>query len=358
LGNYHATFTADEIIKEKNVDFVVRREGEITTLELVKSLIEGIYLEDIKGLTYKKNGRVIKNTDRLFIENLDNLPFTDRELLLNKDFYPRSEFGIIIPCRGCPFQCTFCSSHKFGSYRTRSVKNVVDEIEYLRNRYHLLEFWMEGDNFFINKKDILDFCKELKTRKLGIMWGVMARVDNIDDELVKEMKSCGLCNVSLGIESGSQKILDILNKRVTIEQIKNAVKILKKRGIFVNTYWMIGFQEESEDTIYQTKKFIKELKPHIARTFIMTPFPGSEEYEKAKKHKRFNSENWSDFQVRNAYLLKRPYIRNETIDEEFNGFFDEMAKKEVINWMVFLLTHPRCMSKKLKELIYTFKYGS
>lgn len=121
---------------------------------------------------------------------------------------------------------------------------------------------------------------------------------------------------------------------------------------------LIGFgaQEETENTINQTKNFLKELKPHIARTFIMTPFPGSEEYEKAKKHNRLNSDKWSDFQVRNPYLLKRPYIKNEIIEEEFNGFFDKMAKKEVTNWMCFLLTHPRCMAKKLKELRYRLKY--
>lgn len=356
LGGYHATFFAGELIKDENVDFIVRNEGEITTLELVEAIKNNLNFENVKGITYKKENKVLTNPNRDMIKNLDDFPFPNRELLINKELYPLSEFGIIIPCRGCPFCCTFCSSNYYWNYRSRSERNIVDEIEYLKNKYHLLEYWLEGDNFFIDKKDLINFSKELKSRNLRIIWGGMARVDIISDELVKELKSSGLCNISLGIESGSQKILDIVDKKISIKQVENAVKILKKRGIFVNTYWMIGFQEETEETITQTKNFIKKLKPHIARTFIMTPFPGSQEYLKAKKYGRLNSTNWSDFHVRNAYLLKRPYIDNEIIDKEINGFFDELAKKETTNWMIFLLFHPKFMIKKVIQVIYYLKY--
>ena len=358
LGGVHATFVFEEMIRDVNVDFIVRNEGEETTLELIQKLVENSSFENINGITYIKNGDIVSNPIREPIKNLDAIPFPDRELILDNNFYPKSEFGIIIPCRGCPFNCSFCSSFKYSKYRGRSAKNIVDEIEYIKEKYHIMEFWMEGDNFFINKRELIDFCKELKDRKLKIIWGSMARVDIIDDNTVKEMKSSGLCNISLGIESGSQEILNVINKRITVDQIKKAVKILKKRGIFVNTYWMVGFYEETPDSINQTKNLIKKIKPHLVRTFIMTPFPGSEEFIKAKKMNSLNSNKWTDFHVRNPYLLKRPYISNKIIDKEFNGFFYDLAKKEVKSWMIYLITHPRCLLRKIIEFVYSIKYKS
>ncbi|RLF26601.1 MAG: hypothetical protein DRN01_04410, partial [Thermoplasmata archaeon] len=202
FGGVHSTFMADEVALGENVDIVVRGEGEETTLDIVKTLIKGESLKNVSGITYRKNKKIVRNPDRPLIKNLDILPFPDRELLINKRFYPHSEFGVITPSRGCPYRCTFCSSNAFWGYRTRSAENIVDEIEYLKDRYHLLDFWLEGDSFLIIRRHVLQLCKELKARKLHIMWGAMARVDQIDKELIKEMKSSGFCNISLGCESG------------------------------------------------------------------------------------------------------------------------------------------------------------
>lgn len=354
FGGVHSTFKADEVALEKNVDVVVRGEGEETVFDVVKTLIRGESFKNVRGVTFRRNSRVVHNPDRPLIKNLDVLPFPDRELLINKRFYPHSEFGVITPSRGCPYRCTFCSSNAFWGYRTRSAKNIVDEIEYIKDNYHLLDFWLEGDSFLINRKHVLELCRELKKRRLHIMWGAMARVDQIDKELVKEMKSSGFCNISLGCESGSQKILGAVNKGVTVEQIRKAVKLLKEGGVFVNTYWMIGYQEETMETIQKTKSLIKELKPHLVRTFIMTPFPGSVEYEKAKAYGRLLSKDWSDYHVSNPYLVRRPYVDNKVIEKEYNEFL-RMEENEALVWFIYLLSHPKFFLMKTFEALYQFR---
>ncbi|HHH80142.1 MAG TPA: radical SAM protein [Thermoplasmatales archaeon] len=354
FGGVHSTFMADEVALGENVDIVVRGEGEETTLDIVKTLMTEESLKNVSGITYRKNKEIVRNPDRPLIKNLDILPFPDRELLINKRFYPHSEFGVITPSRGCPYRCTFCSSNAFWGYRTRSAENIVDEIEYLKDRYHLLDFWLEGDSFLIIRKHVLQLCKELKARKLRIMWGAMARVDQIDKELIKEMKSSGFCNISLGCESGSQKILDAINKGVTVEQIRNAVRLLKKEGIFVNTYWMVGYQEETVETIKETKNLMKELKPNLIRTFIMTPFPGSAEYRKAKAFGRLLSNDWSDYHVSNPHLLKRPYIDNKVIEQEYKEFL-KMEERETSAWFLYLMSHPKLLLMKTFETLYQFR---
>ena len=355
VGGIHPTFMADETAREKYFDIVVRREGEVTVLELINALIDNRSLKDVKGITYKENSSIISTADRPLIQDLDSIPFPNRELLLNKNYYPHAELGIITLSRGCPYSCSFCASKAFWGFRTRTPKNIVDEIEYLKKKYHLAEFWLEGDTFLINRSHVSDLCLELKSRKLNILWGGMARVDQINKELIKDMKSCGLCNISLGVESGSQKILDITKKGITVDQVKKAVKILKAEGIFVNTYWMIGFQEETQETLNETKKLIKKLNPHLARTFILTPFPGTEEYEKAKRKNRLLSEDWSQYHVGNPYLIKRPDIDNEIIKQEYYGDFKDIAKKEVIQWISYLLFHPKLITRKFLEVMYQLK---
>ena len=356
VGGVHATFMSEDTAKEKFFDIIIRREGELTFLDLINCLINGSNLSNVMGITFVEDDKVVNTPDRPPIEDLDSIPFPDRSLLLNHKHYPHSEFGIILPNRGCPNSCSYCSSKAYWlRHRTRSAKNIVDEIEFLKNKYNLFDFWLEADSFLINKNHVRELCHEIKSRRLNIMWGAMARIDEFDKDIIKKLKSSGFCNVSLGIESGSQEILDSIGKKITIKQIKKTVKTLKSEGIFVNTYWMIGFPNETIKTLNETKNFIKELKPNLARTFIMTPFPGCKEYEIAKKENRLLSCDWSDYHVENAYLLKRPGINNEIIEKEYYGEFMDLQKKQWINWLVYLIFHPNLFIKKIFEILYQYK---
>ncbi|HHH79633.1 MAG TPA: radical SAM protein, partial [Thermoplasmatales archaeon] len=157
VGGWHPTFMPKETIQEKSFDFVVRREGEETFLELIKALIDGKPLNRVRGIAYREGKRIFLTPEKPLIQNLDVLPFPNRELLIYKKYYPYLEISTITPSRGCTHHCTFCPSNAFWGYRTRSAKNIVDEIEFLKNKYGMEEFWFLSESFFINKKNVLSF---------------------------------------------------------------------------------------------------------------------------------------------------------------------------------------------------------
>ncbi|MCD6236693.1 MAG: radical SAM protein [Thermoplasmata archaeon] len=351
VGGWHPTFMPKETIQEKSFDFVVRREGEETFLELIKALIDGKPLNRVRGIAYREGKRIFLTPERPLIQNLDVLPFPNRELLIYKKYYPYLEISTITPSRGCTHHCTFCPSNAFWGYRTRSAKNIVDEIEYLKNKYGMEEFWFLSESFFINKKNVLSFYEELKKRRLDIIWGGMARVDELDRDLVRKLKSVGLYNISLGAETGSQKILDITKKGITIEQIRNAVKLLKEEGIFVYTYWMVGYQEETMETLEATKNLIKTLDSDDVDIVFMIPFPGTEEFEKAKSANRLASMDWPEYHLRNPYLLNRPYVDTETLYNMYKDVFVRLQAGKEHHWVKYLVKHPKMLSKKLQSII-------
>jgi len=350
-GGWHPTFMYDEVANSEFIDFVVIREGEITTLELINALIKDGSIKEIEGIAYEKDGKVIKNPERKLIQNLDDLPFPNRELLIKKKYYPYVEISSITPSRGCPYKCTFCPSYNFWGYRSRSPNNIVNEIEFLHDKYKMEEFWFFGESFFTSEKRLMEFYDEIKNRGLDIIWGSMARVDEINNDTIKKLKSIGLYNVSLGAESGCQDILDITNKNITIEQIKKAVKILKENDIFVYTYWMIGYIEETMDSIKATEKLINEIDTDDLDVVFMTPYPGTVEYEKAKKANRLNTTDWSEYYPRNPKILKRPHIDDEELYSIYKEIFIELEYKKSQKWMSFLVRNPKIFIKKLKSII-------
>lgn len=358
-GGWHPSFLYQDIINSRFVDYVVIREGEVTTLDLLNTLIKEGNLSQVKGIVYKKDEKIIKTPERDLIKNLDLLPFPNRELLLNKKYYPYIEISSITPSRGCPYICSFCPSNAFWGYRYRSIDNIVDEIEFLISKYKMEEFWFFGESFFISQKRLIEFYNEIKQRRLDIIWGSMARVDEIKRESVKKLRAVGLYNVSLGAESGSQYILDVTNKNITIDQIKKAVEILKEHNIYVYTYWMIGYQEETIDTLKDTEELIKELNFDNFDVVFMTPYPGTIEYDKAKKYDRLLTTEWSEYHPRNPNILLRPNISNEELYRIYKEIFVKLEQERSQRWISFLVRNPKIFIKKLKSNIaYNFALKS
>jgi radical SAM superfamily enzyme YgiQ (UPF0313 family) len=185
--------------------------------------------------------------------------------------------SVVFTSRGCPYRCAFCSSRNvFGkSVRCRSAKNVVDEIEFLVNNYGIDGFYILDDTFTVIKKHVINICNELKRRKLDLIWGCETRVNLINTNILRIMKDSGCVQIDFGVESGSQKILNILQKDITIRQIKRAFNLCHKLGIRTYANFMINNPQETFEDIEKTRKLAKTIKPTYSDVWITTPFPGT-----------------------------------------------------------------------------------
>ena len=234
-GGPHPSALPEETLRENpHIDYVVRYEGEQTTLELLDTLDDNGDVSCIKGLAYRKEGDVISNKDHDPILDIDALPFPARHLINNKR-YLHPIFGkrglapatAMITSRGCPYQCIFCYRSKERSKtRFRSPSNIVDEMGEVVNRYNIKSISFHDDTLTLSRKRVLKMCDEIIERGIDIQWFCLARVDTLDRELLITMKKAGLVGLSIGVESGNQKILDGVKKETRLEQYRVAFKLL------------------------------------------------------------------------------------------------------------------------------------
>lgn len=288
LGGSHASFWDENALKEcPSLDVVVRREGEMTFLELLQKINEKKNLAGVLGATFRKtDGTIVRNEDRPFIENLDDLPFPAHHFLPLDSFHRMGK--TIFPLttsRGCVYWCDFCSTVRmFGKgYRMRSPKNVVDEMEMLQNKYGQSQFTFYDDAFTVNRERVVKICEELKARKLNVNWDCETRVDMVDKELLQTMRSAGCMAVWFGVESGSQKILKQMNKKIKLDQTRYAFKTAYDLGLMTVASTVIGFPGETEETAWETINFIKELNPDDIGFYVATPYPGTPMYDLVKE---------------------------------------------------------------------------
>ncbi|HKZ42442.1 MAG TPA: radical SAM protein, partial [Candidatus Hodarchaeales archaeon] len=236
LGGPHVTVMDKQTLSEApEADIVVRGEGEQTLLELSGLVAESNLknLDDVAGISFRKNGEIIRTPDRPFIQNIDELPRPAYEQFqLNKYQISGKTYLPIITSRGCPFQCTFCLVFRMCGrrFRARSPKNVVDELEWLRDTYEADAFSFYDDTFTFDKKRAKEICHEMKERNINLPWDCRTRVDQVTRELLAEMKNANCQLVHFGIESGSQKMLNTMKKGTTVEQNERAIKWAKEVG--------------------------------------------------------------------------------------------------------------------------------
>ena len=278
-GGVHPTILPDEVINNGHVDIVVRGEGEYTFLDLIQNLER---LDRVQGITYMQNGKVTHNPNRPLINNLDELPFPARHLILGKEDYLPHAFGNIFATRGCPYNCIFCASSKIWTKRVRyrSPENVVNEIKQIKKNFKTHHFCFEDDSFTLNKEFVKAVCELLINEKLDIKWSAETRADLVSDDLIRMMKSAGCEAITIGVESGDEETLKKIKKGITIEQIKLSKKILKENRIrFFGAFFMVGFPWEGEKEINKTILLMKELDPYTAFFSIATPYAGTELYD-------------------------------------------------------------------------------
>ena len=284
VGGPHASLMPYETAAMAEFDIVVRGEGEETLLDLANRM-PFEFKANIPGAIYRdKSGSLVDGGSRKLIDDLNCLGAPDREHLLNSKRYGSMAFGAIFTARGCPFSCTFCSSKKIWTQRVRyrSPESIVEEIVYVRKKFGTHFFNFQDDTFTLSRARTVKTC-ELIARKAGrIAWKCDTRADCIDSELARIMRKAGCVQANVGIESGSERLLSMIKKGETLQQISSGIKHLQSRGISVSAYLMIGFPTETEHEIEATMQFASNLNPDFLVLSVLAPYPGTEIYEQAR----------------------------------------------------------------------------
>lgn len=295
LGGAHPTLLPERTMEEcAAVDIVVRGEGEETIRELIKARD----LTDVKGITYRKDSKIVHNDPREPIMDLDKLPFPAYDMIpMERYKIGGVKYSTVMTSRGCPFNCTFCSSSKICGkiWRGKSPERVVEQLNVLTNEFDVHEIEFIDDTFTLNKERAVSICDLIVKENLDVSWSCSSRVDIIDKSLVQKLKEAGCHTVYMGIESGVQEILDRLKKGITLEQVKNAVSLTKKAGLTIVGSFIVGIPGETKKQMKKTIKFAKELNLTLAQFTVFTPYPGTEAWDIAKKNDLISTQDWSKF---------------------------------------------------------------
>jgi len=319
LGGSHGTFWDENALREyPSLDAVVRREGEQTFMELLAKLHSKASLNGVLGVTFRaKDGSIVRNEDRPFLEDLDSLPFPAHHLLpleslkrMGKILFP------LITSRGCVYWCDFCSTVRmFGrGYRMRSPKNVVDEMQLVHDKYGVDQVTFYDDAFTVNRERVLKICEELHTRKLHMTWDCGTRVDMLDRELLQTMRDAGCIAVWLGVESGSDAMLGKMNKRIKLDQTRRAFKTANDVGLMTIVNTVLGFPGETEATAWDTIRFVKELNPDDVGFYVATPYPGTPMYEQVKREGWLRVTDFDKYDTAGA-TFETPWLTMQKLNE-------------------------------------------
>lgn len=328
-GGPHASVDAQRILGNDEVDFVIRGEGEAALKGLIELFIEGKNdfreeLCNVQGLSYKIDSGIFHNPDRPLIEDLDALPPPSKNRVMFAERYLPSSWGDIITLRGCPFNCAYCGAYNTWTHkvRFRSPASVLEEVDSIISEYHNREFYFWDDNFTLDRERTLQLCRLLKGSKNRISWGCTTRVDLLDDLLVRSMKEAGCNYVSIGIETGSGRMLREIHKGISLEQAGFAVDLLNRHRLSYEAFFMIGFPDEKQEDIEQTFDFMKQLKKAKICFSIFTPYPNTQQYELARKYGLIpDLPDWSQFSHQSQ---SNHFMRNIT-KEQFKKTVEEMS---------------------------------
>jgi|TARA_B100001971_G_C18253280_1_gene579988 radical SAM superfamily enzyme YgiQ (UPF0313 family) len=267
MGGTHVTFSPEEALKG-GVDIIVTGEGEYSFLEI----LEGKEIDKIKGLVYMNKNKIIKTLNRELIHDLDSVPFPAW------NYFPINKYGImsLITSRGCPYSCAYCSAAKFwkNQVRYRSPENVIDELNLISDLGFKLIRFMDS-TFTLEKKHCLKICELIKEERLDLKWSCETRADAIDKDILKSFAKSGCNLICIGIDTGSQQILDGINRRIRASTIANAFDKIRKYGISTRAYVTFGFPGEQEKSVVETLNFLKKVNPDQILLSLATAYPGN-----------------------------------------------------------------------------------
>lgn len=376
-GGPHANCLPEEVLKH-GTDIVAIGEGEDTILELAEYFLGEKKLKDIPGICFKdKKGKPHYTQARPLIENLDRIPFPDYDSFPIKNYTGNSDpdsnpiFWSMFSSRGCPYNCIFCSSHNvFGrTYRRRSPDNVFEEIKHMHKTYGAKMFAFQDDEAFIDKKRVIKFCGQVKKKLPPLKFSGRLRIDSLNAEMIKAMKSVGFTRLAFGIESFNNETLGKINKKYDIDEIAKGFKILEKAD-FKTVYFnnLVGFPWETSKHLAMSLKEISKIPPSIkwfTSTNTLIPYPGTKLYD--DYHKEYDFTDWwldkkmnsprSKTDVEDAFFMLFMFDQIPLwLDDAYWNHPKKMKKAiEKFCWGVASLSLQRCLSSK--ELGFVMRYS-
>ncbi len=274
-GGPHPTVVPDEVIRVDSIDMVCIGEGEHTMLEVVRRLETGHRdLSDIPGIVWKKNGQPVRNRPRPVLTDLDSLPFPDWDLFDRSNYY--SGLATPIASRSCPYACINCmpALRKIaGPYRRRSVENVVAELKELKKDYGIDHVFFQDNDISVSRNWLNNLCNRLIEEDLKIRWHALCRVNTLDREIIRQMKQAGCVHINIGAESGSQRVIELLNKKIDLEKVRHVVQWCNRERLEVTVFFMIGIPGETLEEMRSTIEFAGSLKADDLMISVAQPVP-------------------------------------------------------------------------------------
>jgi len=340
LGGVHASSMYKQILENLPVDFIVIKEGEITFPKLIESLDKKKSFKKLKGIAFKEKSGVKSTGFGEFITDLDKIPFPKHELC--EDTIRKTKTANMITSRGCPYGCSFCSTSAYWGrkWRARSAKNVVDEIEYLVNKFpYIKKIIFQDDTFVLDNQRVIDICNLILKRGIKIKWWCAARVDRISEEMLVKMKAAGCEDISYGVESGSEKMIKIIDKKITKEQIKRTIALTNKVGIRYHVFLMVGNPGETWETVKETVKFLKELKGcEVTSVSKLQLYPNTKSYEIAKNQGFIDDSFWMT-------------------EKKVPHYTHEHSEKELSKMVFYIIAKSRMQNGFLDFLNFSLKFA-
>jgi len=339
-GTYPSLFP-EEVVNTKLVDYCIVGEGEDSFLKLLDYLeTNGSSFGVIEGLAYIKDGEYVFNPKLHYINNLDQVPFPARDLINYESYITRKSvlhgLGLkrsasLLTSRSCPNRCNFCSMYRIHGprWRGRSALNVIAEIEYLVNEFHVNEIFIMDDNFTLNRARIVDICQGIKQSGLNVRWNTPngIAINTLDIELLTLMKESGCKNICIAVESGDEELRNkVIGKHLTDCKIEEVVNAAASLNIFVTAFYIIGMPGETEDKFNKTLSQIVKLPFNGVASSFANPLPGTKLYQDCI------SNNWTILGREDAYsnILYRPFITTDDFSEE------ELIRREKSFYRTFL----------------------
>ena len=335
-GGNHTSALPVETLKEfLNFDIAVCGEGEITIAEVCNRLRARQQLNGILGIAYRDAIDIVLEGPRPLIDNLDDIPFPDRRLINIDDYASTTRLGRpagakkateLFTSRGCPYSCTFCAARKIFNkkVRYRSLNNIYNEVKECVERFHIAHFTIQDDNLCLDSKQVYGVCDIFS--RFAVSWDCDARVDAVDKSMLKQMAKAGLKQISFGVESASPRILRLIKKSITLQQIEAAFNWAKEAGIKRYGYFMVSSHpDETMEDIYLTKRFIDKIRPDYIGLALMMPYPGTETYDVMVKEGILRHRKWEHY---GSYRGYPPYDNEHFKPGQLNVIQKKLLREE------------------------------
>lgn len=332
VGGPHPSSVGSEVLTCPHFDIAVKGEGERTIIELLDAVERGKGFGSVNGIFYRSDGQTVQTPAREFIEDLDSLPFPNEsapDVLKDYEKYPKRAFSRVFATRGCPFNCFFCGSRNIWSQKTRfrALENIMQEIKNLHDKFKIDCVHFDDDTFGVSKQNIAELCDAFAKDFTHLKWSCELHVNLVDEDLVSSMNQAGCCMIQVGIESGNNDILKKINKHITVEKALSACRIIKKHGIELQAFFMVGFPWDTEETLADTTKAMRQSKADILQYSIFTPYPGTEMFQFCRENNLIDDSY--DVSLYNHQSPKNSFCRNisperfRTLAAEMERFVDQ-----------------------------------